>query len=51
MQNEDDANVLPEIDVVMGTNAVAAAWEVLTQHLLLLPFLESPGNQQGMLNQ
>ena len=45
LQDESDANILPEFDMVMVVNAVSAAWDLLYQHHahLLHPFLEHSG--------
>lgn len=48
LQDDDEANILPEADVTMVTKSIAASWEVLQQDhaALLLPFLQNPGLHQ-----
>ena len=45
LQDDEEANILPEADVTMVTKSIAASWEILQQdHAALLPpFLQNPG--------
>lgn len=45
LQENDEANVLPEADVAMVAKSIAALWEMLIKNhaLLLLPFLQNSG--------